>query len=400
MFKVRILCVAILAAACLSASSAYATPPGAGAIILGFQPSARAAGMGGAGVATHWGGDVPVWSNPGLLGYRTGVRYSNLDTKIAPGLADDMSFTDESLTIGLGGVTVLLCRKPVAGSYLDMGTQDAVDEDGNVVGEFSSWESAERIGVGLRVVYLVETILGRREHDLSRWGDVGIGYVATDFEDLLAPDSVLQDETGGGASASAHSYGGHLRVTPVNSIGRSGLLSPFGGMRLDLAYGWALLDDSDEMIVHVDPEQGDPFPRRYVSGWSTRVAVDGGLKGLARIFAPLISVGYAHESMEPGSVWRDDHYVYEHDTSGRYDEESWGVEVSFANVVHWRRGHFKAEGRDADGDTRGWGVGLEAPRLGGFRYDEATIPVGSGLPDMDSSSWSVWADLGGLLRID
>ena len=137
-----------------------------------------------------------------------------------------------------------------------------------------------------------------------------------------------------------------------------------------------------------------------MSGWSTRVAVDGGLQGLARVLAPLCSAGYVRESMQPGSVWRDNHYVYERDTSGRLDEESWGVEVSFANVVHWRRGHFKAEWGDVDGDTRGWGIGLEAPRIGGFRYDEATIPQATGLQDVDRSSWSVWADLGGLLRID
>ena len=146
--KILVLSVAILAAASFSASTAHATS-GAGAIILGFQPSVRASGMGGGGVATHWGGDVPVWSNPGLLGYRTGIRYSNQDAEVASGLADDMGFTDESLTIGLAGVTLLLGREPVAGSYLDMGTQQAINEEGDVIGEFSSWESAERTGVGM-----------------------------------------------------------------------------------------------------------------------------------------------------------------------------------------------------------------------------------------------------------
>ena len=54
----------------------------------------------------HWGGDVPVPSNPGLLGYRTGSGIRTRMLEVASGLADDMGFTDESLTIGLAGVMV------------------------------------------------------------------------------------------------------------------------------------------------------------------------------------------------------------------------------------------------------------------------------------------------------
>jgi hypothetical protein len=374
--------------------------PGAGAIVLQFQPSVRAAGMGDGGVATHWGGDTPVWSNPGLLGYRTGLRYSNMDADVATGLADDMSFTDQTLTLGIGGVGLLYCRGPLDGSDLDMGTQQAVDEDGNITGEFSSWESAERIGVGLRMVYFAETLLGRRDHDLSRWGDLGIGYFQTEYDDVLAPDEVLQDGTGGSANGATRSYGALLRVTPLNTIGRPGLLSQIGGVSVDLSYGWALLDDSDEMIVHVDADQADPFPRRYVRGWSARVALDGGLTGLARALTPVLSFGYAKETQEPGVVWQDDHYAYERDSSDQDDEESRGFEVSLLNVFHWRRGHHTAAYGDVDGDTSGWGVGLELPRIGGFRYDEATIPQATGLPDVDRTGWSVWADIGGLLKID
>jgi hypothetical protein len=373
---------------------------GAGAMVLEFQPSVRAAGMGDGGVATHWGGDTPVWSNPGLLGYRTGLRYSNMDADVGTGFADDMGFTDQTLTFGVGGLGLLYCRGPLDGSDFDMGTQQAIDEDGNITGEFSSWESAERIGVGLQMVYFAETLLGWRDHDLSRWGDLGIGYFQTEYNDFLAPDEVLQDDSGGSAHGSARSYGALLRVTPLNTIGRPGLLSQFGGMSVDLSYGWALLDDSDEMIVRVDVDQANPFPRRYVRGWSARVALDGGLTEFARALTPVLSFGYADQTLEPGVVWQQNHYAYEHDSSGDYDEESRGFEVSLFNVFHWRRGHRTRAYGEVDGDTSGWGVGLELPRIGGFRYDKATIPQATGLLDVDRTGWSVWADIGGLLRID
>ena len=50
-------------------------------------------------------------------------------------------------------------------------------------------------GCGHRLVYFLETILGRREHDLSRRGDLGIGYVGTDFVDVLFPTGSSRTES-------------------------------------------------------------------------------------------------------------------------------------------------------------------------------------------------------------
>ena len=382
---------------------------GAGAILLEFNTSVRAEGMGGAGVATHWGGDPGAWANPGLLAYQDGVRYTKLESHLVPQLADDIWLRDERVTFGMGGFGLLLAREPVDGSFLDMGRQEGTDDAGNPTGSFESWMKAEKIGVGVSLFQLLESLSGKETPGVSKRFDVSAGYTHIEFEDMLAPDEVLQDGHGGGGSGKAYSYGALARFTPLNTIGSTHASGPLGGVRISLAYGMSVLNNSDEMIEHVDALQADPFPTMHVKGWSAHVETgfppdmrqnleSTGLGWLVDSLTPLISFGYADQTIEPGIIWDADadEYLYEHDTRGLSDENSTGWELTIANVWSMRRGHRTAPGQ-IDGDTEGSSLGFTIGGIGGVRWDKATVPQATGLGNVEREAFTVWVDLSDLI---
>ena len=380
---------------------ADAAAVGAGAVNLTFNTSTRFEAMGGAGVAAPWGADTNHWANPSLLAFRPGLNYLKYRSELAVGLADDIVLTNEELTLGAYGVTLLWAKSPVDGNYLDMGTQMGTDENGNPTGFFDSYMAAESWGLGLEAVQLVDRFLRRGEEPWSRYAAFAVGFTKRDFEDRLAPDYVLQDVSGGSAAGSVTDLGVTLRATPLRIDDYNG----YFGLTVGLAVARSLLADTDEFIVHVDADQSDPFPRAYVRGWSVHAELPlapgyiarhpdgfGGL--LTQALDPLLSITYSSQTIDPGYVWNESTatYEYTHDTSGRYDEEGHGWELGVLNIFYLRRGHLKMDYGDIDADTAGWGINLQAGRLGGLRIDHARVPQAEGLPNVTRDGWSLWVD--------
>ena len=398
--KTRILLVAVvlgvLGATCAQAGS------GAGAILYSFNTSARFEGMGGAGVGTPWGPATNHWANPAQLAYRRGVQWEWFESELAQGLADDISIENNEFIVGVGGITVLWGRKPAGGLFLDMGTQTATDENGNPRGSFSAYMASTSYGLAVDAVQVFDFFNSKSDKPLglSRYGSLSFGYVHKDFEDMLTPDSVIQDSDGGGtATANTYDIGWVLGVTPLNTLEEDESLVYL----LGLAYGMSTLNGGDEVITHVDADQSDPLPRAYVHGYSLRGELALGRENWRRsmpeflgwaydTFNPLLSITYAYQKSQPGYVWDPEleEYSYGKDTSGNQDEIGSGYEIGLANIFYIRSGHFEATYADIDADTEGWGINIQAGDMLGFRYDKATVPQASGLPTVDRETWSIW----------
>jgi len=380
---------------------------GAGGIVLSFNTSARAEGMGGAGVAVPWGGDTDHWANPALLAFRPGIHYLDFRSELAKGLADDIVMTNREMTIGAFGATLLVGRGPVDGKFLDMGFQEATDESGTVTGQFQSYMKSEHLGFGVDLARVGESVLGKPEGAFTRRVSLAIGYVWKDFEDQLAPDGVIQDaQGGGGGSGKASDRGIMLRVTPL----RRGMDAESGsggtvGTTLDLAFGMSTINRSGEFIRHVDADQSDPFPTSHLWGFAARFALpltpakraewDGkGWGILGATLDPLLSLTASFQDNDPGYVWDPDlqEYRYERDGSGTMSETGYGVELGLCNVLYYRLGRNRAEYADIDDWTQGWGANVQVGRYGGFRYDWAEVPQSEGLPKVVRRTWSVWVD--------
>lgn len=372
---------------------------GAGAISLQFNTSARAAGMGETGVATLWGGDTNVWANPAMLAFRPGLRHGTMHSQLAKGLANDIFIDKKELTFGVPGAGLLFARGPIDHVYLDMGTQTGTDESGNVTGTFESYMKSQSWGVAFSAG---EALRRLNVADIGGWFDVAGGIVWKDFEDYLAGDDIIQDEPGGGrGEASARDLGWVARVTPLNTLARGAQADAASfGFLVEASYGRAKLNDTDEMIVHVDADQSDPMPTMNLSGWAVHGELQAGPRALENApawlrdaIAPLLAFTYTQQDIVPGYRWTGTEYEYAHDDSGDFDEEGRGWELSLLNTLHLRRGHVEVPYGDIDGDTEGWGVSVQAGRWGGIRYDKATVPQARGLPTVDREGWQVWVDV-------
>jgi hypothetical protein len=321
---IGLVCVAGIPSAAFAAS-------GAGAIVLSFPIGARYNALGEAGVGLAQ--DISAtWFNPGGLAFlpdwnaRTDIQIMN--SAIATGLADDMGMYALGAAFAGSGGGVL------AGSftYLDMGDQDAVDEDGNVTGTFSSNEFVVQMNYAFK---LSPTL--------------GLGFGAKYFRDNLAPNSVLQDQTGG----SGWAYGFDV-----------GLLKKFPGPRLNL--GLAVMNVGPKDITHVDEDQADPMPRKAATGFSW-------LPFQSEFLGLLVAADY----QVPLYKWNHNEYGFGFDTS--QNEWGGGVEVNYDRSLFLRIGYKSASYGDINDMTYGFGVDLSKWANAAIRFDFASVPQAKGL---------------------
>jgi hypothetical protein len=388
---------------------------GAGGIALTYNPSARSAGMGKTGAAVFWGDGPNYWANPALLGYHRGINFEHTGYELATGLADDIFLEADRLTLGFYGVGLSFAGKPFSllpGYKLDLGEQVVTDETGQVGETFESWMEVKSLSLGVNIAEVLGSETSASSGGvpgLGRFYNGAIGFSYKDYEDRLAPDSVLQDCCGSRGEASTYDYGFLVILSPYNSVdfpnSQSGLDQNLdticGGIRFDFTYGYSVLNAKEEWIEHADSDSRDPMPKMYRSEWAVHAVT--GLPGsfrdalyqsgrgwLAESLSPLVSIGYSSGSMVPGISWdtqRQD-YVFEKDETEK--EEFSGWELSFANIFFLRRGHHKSDAKDIDDDTTGWGIGIHLGKGAGFRYDQGKVPQATGLPDLTYKSWIVF----------
>src|SRR5690606_16089824 len=151
--------------------------------------------------------------------------------------------------------------------------------------------------------------------ELSRYGDIAVGVSHKDVHVDLAPSWATPDGTPGTGNVTVRDFGVLLRFTPLNSIGGSSLIpnfddrfGPFGGIRLDLAYGQSQQNYRKDTISyfggHVDPAAattrqavrvhlGTGFP--YELGERMK---SSGRGWLVRSMSPLVSIGWSREKLE------------------------------------------------------------------------------------------------------
>jgi hypothetical protein len=355
-----------------------------------IDPSIAASGMGKAAVAVFWSDDPDDWANPSLLGYHRGVRYSYGRTQLVPDLAEDVFFTTNRFTVGVGGIGVSLAGKPVkglGGLRLDYGVSEATDVNGNVVGEFSSFEDIRQIGVGINVFQALESFLGANggnAPDISRHVDLSLGHAWKTVVVDLAPASVTLDQLSGRGEATEKDRGALLRLTPFGARSRyADAASPRA--RLDLAGAFSQRNYDDTKISYTDVSQSDPIVEERLIGGSARLSLPlPGVSGLAgRVLTPEISLGAA---------WDQARY-YEGDARLAHETiNRTGQEVTLLGVVSLRHGYIDDKSGTIHGDTWGVGAGLQYRGMFGARYDWARVPQSIYLKDVTRNGSSVFID--------
>lgn len=354
--------------------------------VMDIDGSAISSAMGGASAAVFWSAEPNYWANPALLGYHQGVRYQYARSQLVPGLATDVFLTSDRVTLGAYGAGLEVGR-----TRLDYGVSEIVDESGNALGEFESYEEVGAITVGLSASGLVRSIApGSSVAALARNLDLAVGFARKDVEVMLAPWWAAE------ASGNPCDVGALLRAGL--DLGALGGAAP---VRLEAGLGASVLNFNDVEFTFINEDESVPPSRMRRLGGTARLAVGRpaawaapagrGFPGmLLRGLDPLVSFGVA---------WDDEHVQAGDESAHGYDVTHFGVELGLLGVLSARFGHVTDRAGGIEDATWGLGVALPIAGVAGARYDYAEYPQSSSLPDVERHTASVFVDPIGLWRL-
>lgn len=198
----------------------------AGAASTLIAPGARSDGMGRAFAAVANDANM-IWWNPGAMAFVRGHDASFMYTQLVPDLADDVNFSYLAYVQhveGWGGLGAAI-------GYLSYGKTEGTDPDGNVTGEFSSYEIAPTIAYGTELA-----------------DNLGFGVALKLARVDLAPALVTLDGRAGRGTSFAADIGTLYKV-PKWKTSFAAVLQNLGP---DIAY--------------IDEDQSDPLGRNLKIG--------------------------------------------------------------------------------------------------------------------------------------
>ncbi len=200
----------------------------AGAASSLIAPGARSDGMGRAFVAVADDANM-IWWNPGAMAFARGHDASFMYTQLVPDLADDVNFSYLAYVQhveGWGGLGAAI-------GYLSYGKTEGTDPDGNVTGEFSSYEIAPTIAYGTEI------------------GDnLGFGVALKLLRVDLAPATVTLDGRAGRGTSFAADIGTLYKVPKWK------------------ASFAAVIQNLGPSIAYIDEDQSDPLGRNLKIGFA------------------------------------------------------------------------------------------------------------------------------------
>jgi hypothetical protein len=290
-----------------AATSARAQSEAGGASTL-ISPSARADGMGRAHTAIANDANA-IWWNPGGLAFIRGHDIALTYTQLVPDLADDVNWSYPAYAQhveGWGGIGASI-------AYLSYGKSESTDEEGNVTGEFTSYELVPGIAYGTELM-----------------DNLGFGVTLKLVRVDLAPGALTLDNKEGRGTTFAADLGGMLKVP-----------------RWKASFG-AALSNLGPNIAYIDEEQSDPLGRNIRIGAA---------------YAPFETE--AHRLLLAADATR---YLLPQRTLA-VDVWNAGVEYEFNRLLALRAGYIS----DPRGTVTDWTFGLGL-NYRGIRIDYASAP--------------------------
>jgi len=295
----------------------------AGAQSTLIAPGARSDGMGRAFAAVSDDANM-IWWNPGAMAFARSHDASIMYTQLVPDLAPDVNFSYFSYVQhveGWGGLGAAV-------SYLNYGTSQGTDAEGNPTVDFTSYEIVPTIAYGTELA------------DNLGFG-VSLKYIRVDLAPAAA--ATLDGQAGAGTTFAADI--GTLYKVPKWKAAFAAIIQNLGP---DIAY--------------IDEDQSDPLGRNLKVGLSYTPFSN-------EIHRVLIAAD-ANRLLLPDeqlavSVWDA------------------GIEYEFNRLIALRAGYVSDPTGDITDYTWGMGLGYK-----GFRFDYASYPQSSYLDRVNRFSAS------------
>ena len=287
---------------CLATSSLLAAGEHPGAIFLAIWPTARSTALGGAMTGLADDADAAYW-NPGGLGFQEHVEFAGTYGEWLPGLYPGMGYYYGSAGYGLSNsISKRILNVGLNNTYLRTDEFPTIDENGNYLGEATSYDEALGVhcGIGLS-------------------NKLGLGLVLKYIYSILPPDFWFE------------------RPFPIKG---SGFAADFGILykpKHFLSLGFTLANIGPRITyIHTLYEASDPLPQMVRIGLCYTPVNNEVLK--LRIIPELdkVLVGMLHDSYY-------DTLAFGHRLAYEWKEawKSLGIEAAIYNIFTLRLGYFE-----------------------------------------------------------
>jgi hypothetical protein len=225
----------VISIICLTASAVFSAGENPGAVFLMIWPSAKSTSLGGAMTALADDADAAYW-NPGGLGFQKGIGWTLTGTPLGwlPGLYPGMFYSYGSAGYGFSNfpVSQMNLNVGVNYTYITTGRTEVINEQGEYLGEYTTYDIAVGIHGGIRLI-----------------DNLGLGLNIKYIYSFLVPDwvfIVMQKELG--------NITGGTGSTIAADIGA--LYKPFHSLSVGLS-----LANIGPNIAYTTSGSSDPLPR-------------------------------------------------------------------------------------------------------------------------------------------
>ncbi len=355
-----------------------------------INPSATDVAFGlGSGTANIWNtSPLSVWSNPAKLGYHKNFAYGYSDDPWFETLFHDMYHQSSYISYGWNGIGILLpapSTKSHWGTFMDYGEQTMLDEYGNVIGTFESYDACSKFAVGINTIEFVSNFINIENfRSLQCYGDISIGYNYDNIISELVPEGTGGLPPGVKGAGETHSSGvGYIfRISPLNKINAAGKF-----YRLDLTAGIYYLNDERTEISYINESQSDPMPYGTRSAFSGKFSIDLSIipemenDNIRCFIDNLFSVYYSQDNAQYGE--RDE------SNPGVWGE---GYEFTFFDIFYIRKGQYVDRAGEMVGDTSGFGINLNYKNIIQFQYNKTKFPSGELQNEQEKTDYMVRID--------
>lgn len=339
-----------------------------------INPSATDVAFGlDSGTANIWNtSPLSVWSNPAKLGYHKNFAFGYSNDSWYGDIFHDMYHRSSYISYGWNGIGILLPAPSTRshwGTFMSYGKQDQLDEFGNPLGTFESYDACSKFAVGINTLEFISNFINKENiRSLQYYGDLSIGFNCDYIISDLAPEGTGSSEIGIKGLGKTFSSGIGLigRISPLNDFNVSNEF-----YRLDLTVGVYFINPFRTKIQYENESQSDPIPYGLKSAFSGKFSIDINIipeldKDYVRYFIKnLFSFYYSQD---------DDQYGEKSNTNPNVWGE--GIEYTFLDIISIRKGQYIDRAGDIVGKTEGFGLNFRYKDIFQFQFNKTKFPGG------------------------
>ncbi len=343
----------------LSLQNAFASTE-FGCIFLSINPSTVNAGMGyESGVADIWHENAfSVWSNPALSSFQNGLTYSTLHDKWLDDVEgiDDMTFSSRYINIGYEGIGIsfpLSNSDGYTGTSIDYGIQESVDEEGQINGNFHSYEKASSYNFSINTDAL--------NSFKPNFFQLGIGFTFTKIKSkftVVGRENIINLGVAG-------------KVDIAKALQMNNLV-------IESSMGYSSTNIQAAEIQYGDSNNIDPILQEDRIGFG--------------VFGALKSHGYLSNSPLPEEFCKyliSAQLLYAKTICGDSQQNSYGSEIGLLDTFFIRNGYYSDKDGSIEGHTYGYGIKLNILDNGFVEFNKSIFPGGEMQDKQDKTDFSV-----------